>query len=70
MRVRMIFLAAIFLGGCEQAPSPLADLHDSKYAAVEVIAGATGDLHTRYVYRPDVGSEERRAGPARLAQYL
>ncbi len=43
MRVRTIFLAAIFLGGCEQAPSPMADLHDNKYAAVEFVAGAPGD---------------------------
>ena len=43
MRVRTIILAAIFLCGCEQAPSPMADLHDSKYNAVEVVTGAPGD---------------------------
>jgi Protein of unknown function (DUF1566) len=43
MRVRTIFIAAILLGGCEQAQSPMADLHDSKYSAVELVAGASGD---------------------------
>ncbi len=43
MRVRTIFIAAILLGGCEQAPNPMADLHDSKYSAVELVAGAAGD---------------------------
>jgi hypothetical protein len=42
MRVPAIFLAAIFLCGCERAPSPIADLHDSKYSAVETAAGAPG----------------------------
>ena len=43
MRVSTILLAAIFLGGCEQAPNHMADLHDSKYSAVELVAGASGD---------------------------
>ena len=43
MRVPAIFIGAIILGGCEQSPSPMADLHDSKYKAVDVVAGATGE---------------------------
>ena len=43
MRIRAIFLGAIFMGGCEQAPSPMANLHDSKYKAVDVVADATGE---------------------------
>ena len=43
MRAPAIFLAAIFLCGCERAPSPTAGLHDSKFAAVETTATAPGD---------------------------
>jgi hypothetical protein len=31
------------MSGCEQAPDPMADLHDSKYSAVEVVAGSPGN---------------------------
>ena len=42
MRAPALLLAAIFLCGCERAPSPIADPHNSKYSAVETAAGAPG----------------------------
>lgn len=42
MRVVTILLATIVFCGCERAPEPMADIHDSKYSLVEVVAGAPG----------------------------
>ena len=42
MRSLTTILAGILLCGCEPAPSPLADLHDSKYSEVKVGGGASG----------------------------
>jgi hypothetical protein len=42
MRSLTTILAGILLCGCEPAPSPLTDLHDSKYSEVKVGGGASG----------------------------
>ncbi len=43
MRATAVFLAGIFFCGCERAPSPTVNLHDSKFAAVETAVTASGD---------------------------
>lgn len=42
MRVPVPILAGLLLCGCEPAPSPMADIHDSKYSDVELAAGELG----------------------------
>jgi hypothetical protein len=42
MRVPVTIFAGLMLLGCERAPNPAANLHDSKYAEAELAAGAPG----------------------------
>jgi hypothetical protein len=42
MRVPAMLIATIVFCGCERAPDPMANIHDSKYSVVEVVAGAPG----------------------------